>query len=587
MSITASGVHVGPLVDIQQRGVKVVHAAGRPIAVFWADGAVYAIDNRCPHMGFPLHKGTVKDGILTCHWHEARFDLSSGCTFDLWADDAPVFGTQVIDGEVYLQPTPSQPAAERRQWDRLRKGMEQNIRLIQSKALLGLRDQGASMRDVLRAAALFGADNHEGWGGMTDLVLAGHLGPCLGEQTAYLALSRAVREVAGACAGAAPRRRREPLGGNAYDVEQLERWLRHWVRGRQRDGVERCLLTAIDMGCSHGQLTHLLGTAANDRVYAGLGGHTLDAVNKALELLDLIGHEHAADILPLVVPLLATSRGVEEDSHWHHPVEIIEPLTQAQQRIAQQLATGRGRAWHEDGTLLPTLMSDDPLQIIGALGHALADGAEPASLARHVAYAAALRLAHFAESNEVGDWFNPQHTFIFANAVCRMVQRSPTPGVVRAIFHAALAVYMDRFLNVPPARLPGQRGELDRLPDDPHALRQQLLDSFDQRHQVQAAARLTARYVRLGHPLEPLVDTLTFATVREDLDFHTLQVLEAGVQQCRAWNDRQAMEHILVGVVRSLAAMCPTRRANLQTATTALRLHHGERIYDEEPEAAE
>lgn len=586
MTVAASGIHVGPLADIQLRGVKVVHAAGRPIAVFWTDDGLYAIDNRCPHMGFPLHKGTVKDGILTCHWHEARFDLSSGCTFDLWADDAPVFETQVIDGEVYLQPTPGPVAAERHQWDRLRKGMEQNVRLIQSKALLGLRDRGASMRDVLRSAALFGADNHEGWGGMTDLVLVGHLGPCLAELTAYLALSRAVREVAGACAGASPRRCREPLGGKAYDTEQLERWLCHWVRGRHRDGIERCLVTAIDMGCSLEQLTHLLGTAANERVYAGQGGHTLDAVNKALELLDLIGHEHAADILPLVVPLLATSRGVEEDSHWRQPVEIIEPLMQAQRRIPQQLAVGRGRTWREDGTLLPTLMGDDPLQIIAALDRALADGAEPATLARHVAYAAALRLAHFAESNEIGDWFNPQHTFIFANAVCRMVQRSPTPGVVRGVFHAALAVYMDRFLNVPPARLPGQRGELDRLPDAPDALRGQLLDSFDQRHQVQAASCLTARYVRLGHPLEPLVDTLALATVREDLDFHTLQVLEAGVRQCRAWSDRQVVEHILVGVARSLAAMCPTRRANLQTATTALRLHRGERIYDEEPDEA-
>jgi nitrite reductase/ring-hydroxylating ferredoxin subunit len=33
-------------------------------------------------MGFPLSKGTVKDSILTCHWHHARFDLNNGGTFD-------------------------------------------------------------------------------------------------------------------------------------------------------------------------------------------------------------------------------------------------------------------------------------------------------------------------------------------------------------------------------------------------------------------------------------------------------------------------------------------------------------------------
>ena len=39
--------------------------------------------------GFPLDRGSVEDGILTCHWHHARFELASGCTFDLWADDVP------------------------------------------------------------------------------------------------------------------------------------------------------------------------------------------------------------------------------------------------------------------------------------------------------------------------------------------------------------------------------------------------------------------------------------------------------------------------------------------------------------------
>jgi nitrite reductase/ring-hydroxylating ferredoxin subunit len=39
-----------------------------------------------PAHGLPLERGCVEDGILTCHWHHARFDLESGCTFDLWGD---------------------------------------------------------------------------------------------------------------------------------------------------------------------------------------------------------------------------------------------------------------------------------------------------------------------------------------------------------------------------------------------------------------------------------------------------------------------------------------------------------------------
>src|SRR5207245_2534492 len=67
--------------DVQAKGCLAVQVNGHTVALFSRDGRMYAVDNRCPHMGFPLDRGTVEDGILTCHWHHARFDLASGGTF--------------------------------------------------------------------------------------------------------------------------------------------------------------------------------------------------------------------------------------------------------------------------------------------------------------------------------------------------------------------------------------------------------------------------------------------------------------------------------------------------------------------------
>jgi len=86
-----SDIRVGTLDELNERGCMVVSGGGRTIAVFSHNGEVHAVDSRCPHMGFPLQKGTVKDGILTCHWHHARFDLCSGGTFDAFADDVRSF----------------------------------------------------------------------------------------------------------------------------------------------------------------------------------------------------------------------------------------------------------------------------------------------------------------------------------------------------------------------------------------------------------------------------------------------------------------------------------------------------------------
>lgn len=573
-------IRVGTVEQLNSRGVMVVAGADRPIAVFVHDGGISAVDNRCPHMGFPLHKGSVRDGILTCHWHEARFDLCSGCTFDLWADDVPAYDTEVRDGAVYVARRPRRVEDGAHYLHRLRHGLEHDVSLIEAKGILGLVNRGAGGLEIVREIAQFGGRHHDRWDqGMTILSIVANLMPCLSRETAYYALLRAARQVAADCRQAVPHRRREPMPGTV-PAGQLIRWMRNWVQGRHRDGAERVLLTAIETLGPSRDLANLVFTAASDRVYSQVG-HVFDMTNKAFELLDKIGWQSAADLLPLVLERTVTARGGEEDVHWHHPVEIIDPLREIEHAIPALLDEGRGKHWAGDAALPDLLLREDPLRILAALRDALRNGARPHELSKLVAYAAALRLARFSLTNEVDDWFNPRHTFIFANAVHRAVARCPSPGVVRGIFHGAMAVYMDRFLNVPAAKLPH---DLQHLPHDPAELRKQLLSTLDRRAEVESAAALVARYVRLGHPIDDLIETLALATVREDLDFHPLQVLEAGIQQYHEWETGPEAVHVLVGVVRQLAAVCPTPRAAHQTATIALRLDRGERLYDEEEE---
>src|SRR5574337_833185 len=78
---------IGDREELESKGFLAGKVGTQPVCVFWSDGQAYAVDDRCPHMGFPLHRGTVENGLLTCHWHHARFDLASGGTLDPFADD--------------------------------------------------------------------------------------------------------------------------------------------------------------------------------------------------------------------------------------------------------------------------------------------------------------------------------------------------------------------------------------------------------------------------------------------------------------------------------------------------------------------
>jgi hypothetical protein len=82
---------------------------------------------------------------------------------------------------------------------------------------------------------------------------------------------------------------------------------------------------------------------------------------------------------------------------------------------------------------------------------------------------------------------------------------------LRGVLHGAMALYLTRYLNVPPARIPGEDGEqFDDLPADVE-FRAALLDAFDRQRQVDLAARLVAWHLKLGHPPEALVATLARA----------------------------------------------------------------------------
>jgi hypothetical protein len=239
--------------------------------------------------------------------------------------------------------------------------------------------------------------------------------------------------------------------------------------------------------------------------------------------------------------------------------------------------------------LAQLLLGDDPTAIIASLKSAIADGADFADLGRALCYAAALRLARFGAANEHGDWETAHHVFTYCNAVHQGLKRigsdpdltSDSVEAARAIFHGAIAIYLIRYLNVPPARLPGEEeDQLKDLPSTVEGIRAALLDAFDRQHRVDEAARLVARHLTLGHPPESIIATLAHALLREDAGFHAYQILEAGVHQFNEWDDPEPRRHILIAIARYLAAHSPTERAWLQTADIATRLSRGDQLHE-------
>ena len=586
-------LHAGTWEELQEQGAKVIKGG---IAVFVHADEVYAVDNRCPHMGFPLHMGSLCDGILTCHWHHARFDVCSGGTLDPWADDVPVHRVKVEQGSVWVDPRPQVASSVEKQLRRLREGMEQNLSLVIAKSVVALVESGVPAADIARVGVEFGTTYRSaGWSsGLTILAAMVNVLPKLDKYGRILALYHGLARVARDCAGQPARFLQQPLPETEQQAtEHLSAWYRRCMEVRDIRGAERVLASAIASGLEPNELMSMMMIAVTDHFYMD-GGHTLDFHNKAFEILQHIGSDSAVRVLSSLVPLPARSTRSEELQHWQSPVNLVDPLRQAFRELegltwsaAETPASTGGtpqQAEEEEQRLLALLLGDQPLLTIEALTMALRSGRSPVRLAQLVALAAAERITRFHTQNEFGDWITVLHTFTHAHAVHETLRRSANVFTVRAIYYAAVTVYLDRFLNVPAARLPnGEHAEANPNSTDPGWL----LKLLDRQQQVAEAGEWLAQYLHQNGDIDALFNTLGHALLREDAEFHSYQMYEAASAEYDRWDTEsgplgaQAKQTMLLALTRYLAAHSPTARELPHTARIAWRLHRGEKLFEE------
>ncbi|MGH7962150.1 MAG: Rieske (2Fe-2S) protein [Candidatus Binatia bacterium] len=71
-------IRVATVADLQPGRQKIVEVQGREVALFNVGGEIYALDNTCPHAGFPLGEGDISGDYVICPGHSFHYDLATG-----------------------------------------------------------------------------------------------------------------------------------------------------------------------------------------------------------------------------------------------------------------------------------------------------------------------------------------------------------------------------------------------------------------------------------------------------------------------------------------------------------------------------
>jgi hypothetical protein len=441
--------------------------------------------------------------------------------------------------------------------------------------------------------------------------------PYLDTQDRPHALYHGLCAVAQDCASMPPRFELSPLPEPWPELPKLKRWFRQFIESRDSQAAERCILTAVRLGANSQQMADMLFAAATDHRFIDVG-HTIDFTNKALEALDRLGWENnrtiVESVLASLVPGYATAERMEESSSWRYPIDIVTILDNAFKELPRVLENGKrirekrtltlqqetkeGNNDNNNGTNpkqnwgindrdrnepVAVLLGDNPQLIVNTLLDSLSQGTTEGELARVVCYAATLRITQFHTRNEFSDWDATLHTFTFANAVHQGLRRVATPELLRGVFDAAMRIYLNRFLNIPAATIPN-RSTNDKT-NDTKAILEELAELLDKQQRINEAGQLVADYLYSGENPRQLMSVLGQLLMREDRNFHSIQMIEAAYGQYSLLANEEgsynsATVHLLLAASRYLAAHSPTMRSQGRTYQIATQLYHGEQLFE-------
>jgi nitrite reductase/ring-hydroxylating ferredoxin subunit len=94
---------VASLEDVPEGRGLCVRVGGLEIGVYRVADELHAMENTCPHAGYPLHEGDLEDRVIYCAGHGWPFDVTTGRPPDAPGGGALArYPVRVVDGGVEI-----------------------------------------------------------------------------------------------------------------------------------------------------------------------------------------------------------------------------------------------------------------------------------------------------------------------------------------------------------------------------------------------------------------------------------------------------------------------------------------------------
>ena len=562
------GEKLGTSAKFPTGGAKSVELdEGRTIALFNDAGKIYATDNQCPHMGYPLTRGVIRHGILTCDWHGRSFDLEAGGCFNVECDDLQTFPVQVRNGEIWLQVG---DFAYKRKDEHLRllwEGLLSEDRWTMSKAIALLLNGGVPEEEIveviLRHLGRHIASSHGAEGGhdVSRLINGLIVGRRYGDADRLIAITTASCSAAG---GAAERLEVLTLP-QPVSWENIEGWVRMFSHDGQSGRIERCLFTAHQLGATE-KILPLLFDCTVEPHFLGFPDNLI-SLGYLSEAIDIFGWEKADELVcNLGAKLVGRGRG-EPQRFRRDAVRLMAEITSS-----VDAATSDSHDGYDEDAFVNALTSVDIQRSFDAVDSTLNTSVKIDQLITSLVLLAADRMARTPVNVDAG--WPCLTTELNLAASLRTAQRVGGDKVAaKGIFHAAWVIFDNRWLNIPPRSLtePLKVEKLDAPNEDAGV---QLIINAIEGLNVHGIGEQVLAYLNTGYSGNRLLQEMGRAILWNDTASEILPTLRTVFEEWEKCAGHPARNQLLVALAR-YATDIRTNKDSESATITAMRFAEG------------
>ncbi len=425
---------VGPLGELAVGEMKLARVAERRIALIRSASGVHAIDNACPHQGYGLTTGAFDGETVTCQWHNWKFRASDGrCV--IGEEDVPCHAVEVRGDRILVTVTePTDEAKRDALWPSLARGFDRDYVGQMARDTVRLLHAQATPEDIIWAGIAASSPRID-WGVGHGTAMAAD---CLAISDMFEGDEKALPLVQG-------------LSGMSEDSRDRRAWslpdpdatvdLEEAIETEDFTGAQAATLHLLRSGATLDEMRRRM-IEVTSRHHVGYG-HGVIYMQKTFELLERVGWDRAADLLPwqVLTPVL----GTREDllPYMRKAVRAIEEVDlEALAAAPDRRETG----WADRANELRDAILDSPEAAISEAAAAVAAGAGIEGLLDTVTLAVSERLLRYdpALDFDAGadfGWLDITHGLTTARAARWAWRAHPSPEAARIALHAVFLAH--------------------------------------------------------------------------------------------------------------------------------------------------